>query len=96
MAHKIPFPAFSLQSRDFGYLDPGPPLRAAGEPERMAGMKMVGMNKRRGFAVETVVWVIAVAFGYYSRHTHDWGVVAFFLMFAAICTTVYRRALNSD
>jgi hypothetical protein len=68
------------------------PCKPPGKPENMADM-----NKRRGFAVETLVWVVAVAFGFYARHhPHgQTGVVALFLMFAAIGTTIYRRALNS-
>src|SRR6185437_7462013 len=55
---------------------------------------MAAMNKRRGFAVETVAWVVAIGFGYYSRHTRDWGAIAFFLVVAAVTTTVFRRAMN--
>ena len=56
---------------------------------------MASMKNRRRFAVEALVWVVAAAFGFYSQYAHHWGVVALFLTFAAVATTIYRRALNS-
>jgi hypothetical protein len=59
---------------------------------------MANMKKRRGFGAEVMVWAIAVVFEFYARHNPHWqvGVIAFFLMFAAIGTTIYRRTLNSN